>query len=505
MVEITKSVVRAALLVVLILCVSVSTASELSDNAQYTELSERAQSVATQIDELRGELTKLRAKYAAGGSGAAKEIEAAELSMFDLQQQQTTLERKINEVVQQWELDRIGDVEGDATSRAESSVVLAEGDERVATLSSSRTIVQLLAGDDVGRLRQSAAEELRLWEIFTLSTNTYGRLVELSQRYAQTKKESEALEIVSLFDGVEPVVDSLFTLLGEEWARLYDHKVYCYAVALESLGREEVLAEGEQILRDGVAGVESDLDNPYGVAQLYDMQKRAMLRYESCVAQDLGLVGALDSLRGALKSVTARGDVEPFEMVRIVERNFIDYEDVKFSTAPVYKKSSNIPEAKLYPRGRIYRLQLGAYKTPQVPSIFRGAHPLSCDKALGFWTYYTGAFATYAEAEQAQKLCKSKGFNRPEIVVWNDGKRRNYGRQPLPATNGFRVIVEGVEAISPELEAQIKSMCGDVQLSKLGATKYIIATVAIRPKADEVAEMLMASDDNVVCEVIAVE
>ncbi len=508
MVEIKKIYVSALTLLSIMMMGSLSAATPieaLRGDSDYMSLVKRVNGVEQEICELRSGVAQARAAYAAGNSGVAKKIEVAELKIFDLQQLHNTLEGQISEREELWALSNIGDGAGGATERPSSRVELPEGDNRVTMISKSGLAESILGRDDLDKLRRCDVAEARVWELFSLSTSGHSRLVELESKYSQTKQESEALKIQQEFNAMVPVVDSLFGVMGGEWNEIYEHKSYCYAVMLESLGRESVLESGEQILRGGLSGVDADEENPYRVAQIYDMQKRAMLSYECSVAQDLGLTVALDSLRGALKGITARGEAEALARVEIKERNFIEYSDVKFSSTPIYKKSSQIPEAKLYPRGRVYRLQLGAYKTAQVPSIFRGAHPLSFDETYGFWTCYVGAFATYAEAEKAQKLCRAKGFKRPEIVVWDDGERRNYGREPLAATKGFRVIVDGVEELPKEFDSLVDTMCHGAEMSKLGAAKYIVATIPNRPKAEEFAEAVMALNDEFVCELVEIK
>lgn len=56
-------------------------------------------------------------------------------------------------------------------------------------------------------------------------------------------------------------------------------------------------------------------------------------------------------------------------------------------------------------------------------------------------------FAIREEAEAAQKLLKSKGFVRPEIVVWTDGAYRNLSRDPEAQQIAYRVEITGTEAL----------------------------------------------------------
>lgn len=134
--------------------------------------------------------------------------------------------------------------------------------------------------------------------------------------------------------------------------------------------------------------------------------------------------------------------------IDVAQRYFLDYDSIAFSATPKYSYQHPIPECRVYEHGTIYRILLGTFNTKRAVSTFRGAYPLSYlvgeDKK---WCYYAGGFATREEAEAAQKLLKSKGFVRPEIVVWTDGAYRNLSRDPEAQQIAYRVEITGTEAL----------------------------------------------------------
>ncbi|MFR9630464.1 MAG: SPOR domain-containing protein [Rikenellaceae bacterium] len=472
----------------------------------YQMLVDEADSLQSVENKLRKGLSEYRIGYKVGDEQLARQIEQTELQIFDTHQRRIDVQGRINEIEQRQELANIGTLRH--VEEEESTAVngVEIGGESVATISRSRVLAAALSSDDLESLREMDDLERELGELYDEALQGYMTLANLSQLYAQTKSETEARKYQGSFNKIVDDVESMFLDLEDDWGEVYDTKSYIYAVLLEVMGREDLLDVGENLLRNGAAGFMVDEDNPYCSAQLYQMQKSALLSYEGKIAQALALDLAVDSLGRASKSIAAKDGLSKLEYVEITERNFIEYENVKFSTKQRYKSSSQIPVAKSYSRGRIYRLQLGAFKSAQAPTLFRGAYPLSYDKTYGFWTYYTGGFATYAEAEKAQALCKSVGFKRPEIVVWNDGKRRNYTRTPLPATKGYRVIISGSDELPQSVTSLIPTMCGSgAKMSKLGGGRYIVATIGVKPKADEFAEAVEALSDDLKTEVVEVK
>lgn len=86
-------------------------------------------------------------------------------------------------------------------------------------------------------------------------------------------------------------------------------------------------------------------------------------------------------------------------------------------------------------------------------------------------------FATREEAEAAQKLLKSKGFVRPEIVVWTDGAYRNLSRDPEAQQIAYRVEITGTEALPDVVKTVITEAAEGCELSRVGQQLFVVGMV----------------------------
>ncbi len=467
----------------------------LRSDSLYMALLQRESTLGDEEEEMMDEVERERKELKAGDVSARRSLESKEFDLFDLQRERGEVLAQVRDIEQRWELENIEISQtGVAESSSMSGGVKIEG-ESVATVAQSRVVKEMLSEGDYELLERAQSREGVAKELHSEFMLDYQRMRELQQLYAQSESEEEATKLLDEFEAMEPVADSLLFELDGVWSPLYADKVFVFNLILEVLDREDILLQGESILREGAALAVEAEDYWACDAVVYDAQKRALLGYEMLIAEVLKLERAAGALKSQLSLLSAEGEVEMLSDVEIKERNFIEYDGIKFSSTAIYSKSKPIPEAKLYEKGTIYRIQLGAYKTPQVPSIFRGAYPLSYDRALGFWTCYTGAYATMVEAQKAQALCKKRGFNRPEIVAWRDGVRRNVNRQPFPATKGYRVSIETSESLSESVEAIINRVCGDVEITRVGADRYIVGDMSHIYIAEDLVEALAFEDE----------
>ena len=227
----------------------------------------------------------------------------------------------------------------------------------------------------------------------------------------------------------------------------------------------------------------------------YFLRKKVLVGYETAVAGLLGLTSARDSLRG----VAAQLEGIDFRLPRIdvAQRYFLDYDSIAFSATPKYSYQHPIPECRVYEHGTIYRILLGTFNTKRAVSTFRGAYPLSYlvgeDKK---WCYYAGGFATREEAEVAQKLLKSKGFVRPEIVVWTDGAYRNLSRDPEAQQIAYRVEITGTEALPDVVKTVITEAAEGCELSRVGQQLFVVGMFDDKAVADRVAAAIIQADPS---------
>ncbi len=441
MVEIKRVIERLSVVVALSLMLSPSMLHAASES---DSLLAQIKSIEMQEDSLRSVVVDYRDDFAEGDNSKAKEIEALELKIFDLLRRREALQSRVKSV---------------SRESSSSKEVAAES---IATIANSQAIANRLTRDDLSTLRRADRSDREAATLYNKYIEQYQYQKSLQQLYAQTQSEQESIKIRVEFDALTPKTDSLLEELRRLWGAAYDDKLYIYALLLEGLGETTRLNDGEAMIREQLSPISTlaaaERDE-LSIATEYGYQKRALVRYEESVAEALALVEARDSLRRVSKSLSV-ADVVEVERLEIKVRNFIEYDPIKFSSAPRYSTKSPIPEAKVYPQGRIYRIQLGAYKSKQLPSLFRGAYPICYDRTFGFWTYYLGGFATMVEAEAAVAQCRKAGFKRPEVVVWSGGERRNLAREPLPVTKGFRVVLSNVESIPSNLSTIVERLCG---------------------------------------------
>lgn len=370
------------------------------------------------------------------------------------------------------------------------------------SISQSQILRETLSADDVALLDRVNGEERVVTKSHQEYIAVYYKMRDLQSSYAQTTSESDALGYVAEFEKIKPSLDSLSQEMSQRWDDIYDNKTYLYYLLMESLDHDDIAEQADTLLRNALIR-SAELGG--GVIVDYECQKRALVDYERAIAKALDLRPALDSLNGVAKQLSASGDVASLPELEIVERNFITYDNLKFSSTQIYTTKNPIPMAKEYKNGRIYRIQLGAYNNKQLATIFRGVQPLSYDKTFGFWTYYCGGFPTLLEARAAQALCKTKGFKRPEIVQWKDGVRRNLSREPIPATKGCRVSIKGVEELPDRIDEIAKRMCKGATFSKLGADHYLLGVVSELLLAEEFIEAVEAEFPDLTLSMVKIE
>jgi hypothetical protein len=119
--------------------------------------------------------------------------------------------------------------------------------------------------------------------------------------------------------------------------------------------------------------------------------------------------------------------------------------DFGVTNKPYYTEDKPIPIDEPLPNGVIYRIQIGAFSTPQKPSFFKGMVPVYGYKTGNIIRYYIGNLTRYSDAEKALATVKQKGFKDAFIVAWYNGTRvTNQRAQQLEGT------VQQVQASKPE-------------------------------------------------------
>ncbi|MFZ9848844.1 MAG: SPOR domain-containing protein, partial [Flavobacteriales bacterium] len=77
------------------------------------------------------------------------------------------------------------------------------------------------------------------------------------------------------------------------------------------------------------------------------------------------------------------------------------------------------------PKVTTYKVQLGVFAAKKDPSVFKTLTDISDEEVAGKYKYYSGSFATKAEAEKRIEEAKKLGFSGAFVVPFVDGKRAN--------------------------------------------------------------------------------
>ena len=139
-------------------------------------------------------------------------------------------------------------------------------------------------------------------------------------------------------------------------------------------------------------------------------------------------------------------------------------------------------------------------------TLFKGVQPLyiAQEEDNGYYTYYTGGFATRSEVDEAILFLKEKGFKQPEACRWRDGemvnltaeeKREDKDEDDTPVGHRYIIILE-CTTIDDEVRASITSTAPDKMISRVGGN-FAIGTFTYRAEADLLISTLMEKHPEV--------
>lgn len=507
MVEITFSMFRKrryilsgfALLVGAALCAQPPVEARiagLEDNAEYMTLlrqdallQQREDSVVRVAEVAR---RRLREEPAARQELSARILEL-ESRIFEIRNAKGRLIDRINTIEQEWVLTSLDRGEQPAAQQERPAFAAEAAGAR--TLAECPCFGELLDGEDHARLLKAERLEHRAAGYADRYRTNYADLALLAADYAAATTEEAATELYERYTALQGLNRSLADSLAATWNYIFDSKSYAYNYLLEAMGREERLAEEERLLAEAAQRL-SSLRGRIASPEVADyiLRKRVITAAERDLAGELGLPALRDSLGGVTAELARASFDDP--PVEVEERYFLLYDSLVFTPTPLYTYQNPIPECRVYERGTIYRILLGTFNTKRAVSTFRGAAPLGylVDEA-GKWSYYAGGFATREEAEAAQALCKRKGFQRPEVVVWNDGESRNLSRDPEAAGGGFRLEITGADTLSEAVRAAIASLGEGHELSRAG-THFVLGGFDDRGEAERAAAAIAGADGS---------
>lgn len=434
----------------------------------------------------------------------SQEILRLEGQIFDIRNAKGRLIDRINTIEQEWVLANLNNETASKGVVQGGPAVSIPDSLKVRNLVDNLYFRTHLPESDYAALQESQRLESVADGYLGRFLANYGTLSDLADAYAAVETEAEALDIYARYDSLQRVNTRLSDSLAEAWNYVFDNKNYAYGYVLDGLGQEELLTREEEELSKTVRRVSALRGETASDAVTdYLLRKKMLVGYEVAVADLLTLDAARDSLRGVASSLD--NDIYQLPRIAMRERYFLDFDSVAFSSTPKYSTQHPIPECRVYANGTIYRILLGTFNTKRAVSTFRGAYPLFyLINDDGKWCYYTGGFATLAEAEEAQARLKKHGFLRPEIVVWTDGVARNLSRDPEAGTMAFRVEITGTESLSDAVREAIVASAEGRELSRVGQQLFVVGTFNDRALADRLAEAIRQADPALTAEVTTV-
>jgi hypothetical protein len=118
------------------------------------------------------------------------------------------------------------------------------------------------------------------------------------------------------------------------------------------------------------------------------------------------------------KLISVKNDLSE-EMMQIVNKDIFTTDKEGF-----YNENVPVPVNVELPKGLVYRVQIGFFKSQLPPEHFKGIFPLSSQKIDNiYYRYVAGNFAKYQEAKSAIIAISEKGYSDSFVVAYIDGKK----------------------------------------------------------------------------------
>lgn len=469
----------------------------LEGNAEYmsllnqdAQLQIREDSIVNAVEQMRRQLREDPAKR----QQYSQDILQLESKIFEIRNAKGRLIDRINTIEQEWVLANLNGAAQQPAGPVETSPAAVPDSLKVRNLVDNLYFREHLPAEDYAALREAQKQELQAVDYVDRYFANHSTLAQLAETYAAVQTEPEAIEVFERYNALQGLNRALADSLAAVWNDIFDNKSYAYGYLLDKMGKEEVLAREEEALSEAVRQLTAlQGETASDAVADYFLRKRVIVDYETAVAGVLALDAARDSLRG----VAAQLESIDFRLPRIevAERYFLDYDSVAILSKQMYSYQKPIPECKVYANGTIYRILLGTFNTKRAAATFRGAYPLCYQiNDDGKWCYYTGGFATLAEAEAAQAMLKKHGFVRPEIVVWTDGVARNLSLDSEAPKIVYRVEITGTDALSDDVKQVIAATAEGYELSRVGNQLFVVGTFVDKAVADRLAEAIRLAD-----------
>lgn len=449
--------------------------------AEDGRLQQREDSVVRAVERARMQLREDPADRQA----CSDAILRLEEDIFSIRNARGRLIDRINTIEQEWVLSNLDVATTAPVSQAGSVPTVPDSLRRRYLIDNLFFRENLPAPDYEALVRAQRLERVADGYVRRYRDN-YRQMQELAGIYDTVRNERVAADLQEQFRTIEEQSRALCDSLAQTWSYIFDNKTYAYNYLLDRMGKDEELTRREQAMNEARRRL-TDLEGAYfsDAVTGYYVQKQVVDDYEEGLARMLGLTEARDSLAAAAELL--RGVDYLLTPIGWRERFFLDYQPLAFSSASVYNYRNPIPECRVYERGTIYRILLGTFRDKQSPSIFRGVSPLAYLRTEeGRYAYYAGGFETRAEALDAQRTLKERGFKRPEVVVWNDGVAATLGESDNNAVT-FRIEVRSAEALNEQTLRALSAVVQEHELTRVGERMVVVGPFQDKAAAERAA------------------
>lgn len=433
----------------------------MESNAEYQRLVEEEGKLSRMSDSISQAMNNIRRSFRTDTLNRAANSAAIlrmEEETFDLRNRMARLAGQINAIEQEWILHSLNSDE----PVAESGPAAYASDERItANLVYNAYFDRNLGAEELRELRAAQRAESDIPPLIEQYRENNDRLKILRYAYDLSIMAGTADSIRVRFDSLARVNAGVDRQISDAWGTVFDNKSYCYNLLMDKHNRNDLL-QGFENDMEKLRQAQAEWLGVYASDEIADyvLQKKLITTYEIKLAEELQNQAALDSLR-RVQAALPRIEALELDPVRLRERLFLDYEDIKINSASPYNSRNPIPEVKVYPKGVIYRVLLGTYSAAQQPSVLKNVSPLAVQKGPdNKYRYFAGGFPSDTTANAAVEQMKKRGFKSPQTVAWMDGVYINIDSGKGLDSGFYRVELSGVHELTPEVREVIRTVTG---------------------------------------------
>lgn len=333
------------------------------------------------------------------------------------------------------------------------------------TLLENPTLRTLLSDRDMALFRSTASVEKQVATLQSSIKSLYSELSEVKQEYDQSMKSTQIDSLLAQSKNIKEQISEEDHQIERLWRPIYDKKIETYLVLADKIGVERQQLERIDEYSRQVRRVEAESSNVVAPnAALFSPQRSLVLKYESILADKLGMGIAKDSISKLISLIPA--DQTKLPNLEFEHRSLIVYSKVfndgeyDFQGGTESIPQLEVPRKGIYYTVQIYSLQSKAKSL----DTFKNIRPLRVSKnASGMNIYLAGGFRKHAEAQTAINQILKWGYRYNVLMLaWVDGvsttplkakatqeaiEKANAGRFKLEVTTQNSTLISQMRSI----------------------------------------------------------